>query len=84
MTLETIVIWIVIGAVAGWLAGLIVRGFGFGLFGNIVIGILGAMVGGWLFGVLGVVLFGGIVDTILTATLGAVVLLLIVRVLKRA
>jgi len=84
MTLETIVIWIVIGAVAGWLAGLNVRGFGFGLFGNIVIGILGAMVGGWLFGVLGVVLFGGIVDTILTATLGAVVLLLIVRVLKRA
>lgn len=84
MTLETIVIWIVIGALAGWLAGLIVRGFGFGLFGNIVIGILGAMVGGWLFGVLGVVLFGGIVDTILTATLGAVVLLLIVRVLKRA
>ena len=84
MTVETLVIWIVIGAVAGWLAGLIVRGFGFGLVGNIVVGIIGAALGGWLFGTLGIVFMGGIIDTILTATLGAVILLLIVRVLKRA
>jgi uncharacterized membrane protein YeaQ/YmgE (transglycosylase-associated protein family) len=84
MTAETILIWIVVGAVAGWLAGLLVRGFGFGLFGNIIIGILGAILGGWLFGAIGFTFFPGIVNTILTATLGAVILLLIVRVLKRA
>lgn len=82
MTLETILIWVLIGAVAGWLAGLIVRGFGFGLFGNIVIGILGAVLGGYLLG--GLIPIAGILGTIVTATLGAVILLLIVRVLKRA
>lgn len=84
MALETILIWIIVGAVAGWLAGLIVRGFGFGLFGNIVIGILGAVIAGWLFGAIGFSFFPGILNTILTATVGAVILLLIVRVLKRA
>ncbi len=84
MSAEAILIWIIVGAIAGWLAGLVVRGFGFGLFGNIIIGILGAVVGGWLFGALGVVFFPGILNAILTAFLGAVVLLLIVRVLKRA
>jgi uncharacterized membrane protein YeaQ/YmgE (transglycosylase-associated protein family) len=84
MTAETLLIWIVVGAVAGWLAGLLVRGFGFGLFGNIIVGILGAVLGGWLFGAIGFSFFPGILNTILTATLGAVILLLIVRVLKRA
>jgi uncharacterized membrane protein YeaQ/YmgE (transglycosylase-associated protein family) len=84
MTAETLIIWIIVGAVAGWLAGLVVRGFGFGLFGNIVIGILGAFLGGWLFGAIGFSFFPGIVNTILTAFIGAVILLLIVRVLKRA
>jgi uncharacterized membrane protein YeaQ/YmgE (transglycosylase-associated protein family) len=84
MTAETIIIWIIVGAVAGWLAGLLVRGFGFGLFGNIIVGILGAFLGGWLFGAVGLTIFPGILNTILTATLGAVILLLIVRVMKRA
>ena len=84
MSAETILIWIIVGAVAGWLAGLVVRGFGFGLFGNIIVGILGAFLGGWLLAQFGVAFTTGIVNTILTATLGAVVLLLIVRVLKRA
>lgn len=84
MSAETLIIWIVVGAIAGWLAGLIVRGFGFGLFGNIVIGILGAILGGWLLGMAGLALGGGILGAILTALIGAVVLLLIVRVLKRA
>ena len=60
------------------------RDFGFGLFGNIVIGILGAAIAGWLFGAVGFSFFPGILNTILTATIGAVILLLIVRVLKRA
>lgn len=84
MTLEAIIIWILVGAVAGWLAGLVVRGGGFGLVGNIVIGIIGAFLGGWLFGMAGVAIGAGIINTIFTAFIGAVVLLLIVRVLKRA
>jgi uncharacterized membrane protein YeaQ/YmgE (transglycosylase-associated protein family) len=84
MTIETILIWILVGAIAGWLAGLVVRGFGFGLVGNIIIGIIGAFLGGWLFGVLGVAIGAGIINTIFTAFIGAVVLLLIVRVIKRA
>jgi uncharacterized membrane protein YeaQ/YmgE (transglycosylase-associated protein family) len=84
MTAETIIIWILVGAIAGWLAGLVVRGFGFGLVGNIVVGIIGAFLGGWLFGALGFAIGAGIINTIFTAFIGAVVLLLIVRVVKRA
>jgi uncharacterized membrane protein YeaQ/YmgE (transglycosylase-associated protein family) len=84
MTAETILIWIIVGAVAGWLAGLVVRGGGFGLVGNIIVGIIGAFLGGWLFGAIGLSIFPGIINTILTATLGAIILLLIVRVIKRA
>jgi uncharacterized membrane protein YeaQ/YmgE (transglycosylase-associated protein family) len=84
MTAETLIIWILVGAVAGWLAGLVVRGFGFGLIGNIVVGILGAILGGWLFGAAGIAIGAGILNTILTAFIGAVILLLIVRVIKRA
>ncbi len=84
MSAETLLIWIIVGAVAGWLAGLVVRGFGFGLIGNIIVGILGAILGGWLFGAVGLVFFPGILNAILTAFLGAVILLLIVRVIKRA
>lgn len=84
MAVETILIWILVGAVAGWLAGLVVRGFGFGLIGNIIVGIIGAFLGGWLFGVAGIAIGAGIINTIFTAFIGAVVLLLIVRVIKRA
>ena len=84
MSLETVLIWILVGAVAGWLAGLVVRGFGFGLVGNIIIGILGAVLGGWLLGMAGLAVGGGILGSIITAFIGAVVLLLIVRLIKRA
>lgn len=84
MAIETILIWILVGAIAGWLAGLVVRGLGFGIVGNIIVGIVGAFLGGWLFGTLGVAIGAGIINTIFTAFIGAVVLLLIVRVLKRA
>jgi uncharacterized membrane protein YeaQ/YmgE (transglycosylase-associated protein family) len=84
MSLETILIWVLVGAIAGWLAGLVVRGFGFGLVGNIIVGILGAVLGGWLLGMAGVSFGVGILGTIITAFIGAVVLLLIVRMLKRA
>ncbi len=83
MSLETLLVWLLIGAIAGWLAGVIVKGFGFGLVGNIVVGILGAFIGGWLFGALGIGAGYGIVSAILGATVGAVVLLLVIKLLRR-
>ncbi|MGO4703869.1 GlsB/YeaQ/YmgE family stress response membrane protein [Dyella sp. 2RAB6] len=79
-----ILAWLVIGAVAGWLAGVVMKGGGFGLLVDIVVGIVGAFVGGWLSGVLGISLGGGLVASIVTATLGAIVLLFVVRLFKRA
>ncbi len=75
----------IIGAVAGWLAGLLVQGTGFGLLGDIVVGIVGALIASVLFPKLGIglTLGGGIVGAIVTATIGAVILLLIVRILRQ-
>jgi uncharacterized membrane protein YeaQ/YmgE (transglycosylase-associated protein family) len=84
MAVETLLLWLLIGAIAGWLAGLIVRGGGFGLVGNIVVGIIGAFVGGWLFGYLHIATGGGLFGEIIGATIGAVVLLFVIRVLRRA
>jgi uncharacterized membrane protein YeaQ/YmgE (transglycosylase-associated protein family) len=84
MDAQLILVWIIVGAVAGWLAGLVVRGFGFGLVGNIIVGILGAVLGGWLFGAIGFSFFPGILNAIITAFIGALLLLLIIRVVKRA
>jgi uncharacterized membrane protein YeaQ/YmgE (transglycosylase-associated protein family) len=84
MPVETLVIWLLVGAVAGWLAGMIVKGGGFGLFGDIVVGIVGAFAGGWLLPKLGVhLVVDPIVGTIISATIGAIVLLLILRVIRR-
>jgi uncharacterized membrane protein YeaQ/YmgE (transglycosylase-associated protein family) len=84
MTLEAILIILLVGAIAGWLAGLIVRGTGFGLIGDIIIGIIGAFIAGWLFPRLGVHLMSGIIGSILNATIGAVILLLVIRLIRRA
>ena len=80
--LQSLIILLIIGAIAGWLAGLIVKGYGFGLVGNIVVGIIGAFIGQWLFPMLG---FGGadIVGLIVSATLGAVILLVVIGVIRR-
>lgn len=78
-------IWfLVVGVVAGWLAGKLVKGGGFGLLGDLVVGIIGAFVGGFLFSSLGVSAGGGLIGSIVVATLGAVVLLVAVRLIKRA
>jgi uncharacterized membrane protein YeaQ/YmgE (transglycosylase-associated protein family) len=76
--------WLVIGAVAGWLAGKIVEGSGFGLIIDIVVGIIGAVIGGWLAGVLGLHFGGGLISSIIVAVIGAVVLLGILRLINRA
>jgi uncharacterized membrane protein YeaQ/YmgE (transglycosylase-associated protein family) len=74
---------LLIGAIAGWLAGLIVRGAGFGLLGNIVIGIIGALVAGWLLPRLGVSLGTGAIRDIINATIGAVIVLVILSLIRR-
>ena len=84
MGIESILVVIIIGAIAGWLAGQIVKGFGFGLLGNIVVGIVGACVAGLIFPVIGLGFGGGIVGSIIHATLGAVILLFVIKLVKRA
>ena len=73
MALEALIVLVIVGAIAGWLAGQIVKGMGFGLIGNIVVGIVGAFVGTWLLGFLGISIGGGIIASIINATIGAVV-----------
>ncbi len=83
MDITSLIIFLVIGGVAGWLAGLIVKGFGFGLIGNIVVGIVGAFVAGWLLPKLGVSIGSGIVGAVIHSTIGAVVLLFVIKLVKR-
>ena len=82
MAIESLLIWLVIGAIAGWLAGQIMKGSGFGLVGDIVIGIVGAVVGGWLLPRIGVFVLGGMMGEILSAVIGACVVLFLVRLIK--
>ena len=84
MNTHGIIVWLIIGAIAGWLAGTLLKGGGFGLFGDIVVGIVGAFIGGWLSGVLGISIGSGLIASIITATIGASLLLLVLRMFKRA
>ena len=83
MSLSGLLITLVIGAIAGWLGGLIMKGSGFGLLGNIIVGIVGAVIGGALFGMLGIST-SGMLGSIITATAGAVVLLFIAGLIRGA
>ena len=76
--------FLIVGLIAGWLAGLLVKGGGFGLVGDLVVGVIGAFLGGFLFSTLGVSAGGGLIGSIVVATIGAVVLLFLVRLIKRA
>ena len=78
-----IIAWLIIGAIAGWLAGVLVKGGGFGLIVDIIVGIVGAFIGGWLAGVLHIHVGGGWISTIITAAVGASILLLILRLVRR-
>lgn len=84
MDLQGLLIFLVIGALAGWLAGVILKGGGFGLIGNIIAGVVGSFVGGWMFSKLGISIGSGLVSTIITSAIGAIVVLLIVGLLRRA
>jgi uncharacterized membrane protein YeaQ/YmgE (transglycosylase-associated protein family) len=84
MTIEALIIWLIVGAIAGWLAGQVMRGGGYGLVGDIVLGIVGAIVAGWLLPRIGILIGGGIIGSIINAFIGACIVLLIVRLVKRA
>ena len=84
MGIESLIVFIIVGAVAGWLAGLIVKGVGFGLLGNIVVGIVGAFIAGLVFPAVGISLGQGIMAAIIHATIGAVILLVLIGLVKRA
>ncbi len=78
-------VWfIIVGLVAGWLAGVIMKGGGFGVVGDIVVGIIGALIGGWLFSSMGVSTGGGLIGAIVVALIGAVILIFLLRLIKRA
>jgi uncharacterized membrane protein YeaQ/YmgE (transglycosylase-associated protein family) len=80
---ESILVILLVGLVAGWLAGQVVQGTGFGLIGDIVIGIIGAFIATWLFPRLGIALGAGLVREIVNATIGAILLLIIIRLVRR-
>jgi uncharacterized membrane protein YeaQ/YmgE (transglycosylase-associated protein family) len=76
--------WIVVGLIAGWLAGQVMKGGGYGPLVDIILGLVGGLVGGWVFGMLGIWPGGGMIGSILVAFVGAVILVAISRMLKRA
>jgi uncharacterized membrane protein YeaQ/YmgE (transglycosylase-associated protein family) len=79
-----IIVWLIVGAIAGWLAGQVVRGGGFGLIGDIVVGIVGGVIAGWLLPGLIHIPVHPIIEQIITSFIGAVILLLVIRLVKRA
>ena len=78
-----ILLFLVVGLIAGWLAGVIMKGGGYGVIGDIIIGILGALIGGHVLGWLGVVTYG-LIGSLLSALVGAIILIFVIRLLKRA
>jgi uncharacterized membrane protein YeaQ/YmgE (transglycosylase-associated protein family) len=84
MGAQGLIIFIIVGVVAGWLAGQVVRGGGFGLVGDLIVGVVGALIAGWLFPRIGLSLGGGIVGAIISSAIGAIILLFVIRLVKRA
>jgi uncharacterized membrane protein YeaQ/YmgE (transglycosylase-associated protein family) len=83
MDIISLIIFLAIGALVGWLAGNIVKGSGFGVLGNIIVGIVGAVLGGFVFGLFGITT-GGLLGSIIMATIGAVILLYLVSIIKKS
>ena len=78
-------VWfIIVGLIAGWLAGILMKGGGFGVIGDIIVGIVGALIGGWLFSTMGVSTGGGLLGAIVVALIGAIILIFLLRLIKRA
>ena len=84
MTVSALVWFLIIGLIAGWLAGKVMRGGGFGVVGDMIVGVIGAFLGGWLFSLLGISAGGGLIGSIIVAFIGAIVLLFLLRLIRRA
>lgn len=82
-SMPALVWFLLIGLIAGWLAGLVMRGGGYGIVGDMIVGVIGALIGGWLFGLLGI-RAGGLLGSIIMAFVGAVILIVILRAIRRA
>ena len=83
MHIESLILLLVVGAVAGWLAGNLMKGRGFGLIGNIIVGIIGAIVGGFVFNFFGIAAGGSWLGLIITATIGAMILVFLIGLFRR-
>lgn len=83
MTTESLIIFLIVGIAAGWLAGILVKGGGFGLLGDMIVGVIGAFIGGWIFARLGIATWG-LLGLLLMALVGAIVLIAVIRLLKQA
>ena len=83
MGLSNLIWFLLIGLAAGWLAGKIMKGKGFGLIGDLIIGVVGSVIGGWVFGLLGLSATG-IIGSLITALVGAILLLYLIRLIKKA
>ena len=83
MSHESLLVFLIVGVVAGWLAGKVVDGSGLGLIGDLVIGVIGAFIAGWLFPRLGISLGTGIIRSIIDSAIGAIVLLLVIKLIRR-
>jgi uncharacterized membrane protein YeaQ/YmgE (transglycosylase-associated protein family) len=83
MTPVSLLVFLAVGALAGWLAGKLMKGSGFGLIGNIVVGIVGAFIGNWIFGVTGIHVARGLANYLITSVVGASVLLFVVGLFKK-
>ena len=83
MALSSLIWFLLIGLIAGWLAGQVMKGGGFGIIGDMIVGVIGALIGGWLFGQLGI-RTGGLLGAIITAFVGALILIFLLRVIRRA
>ena len=84
ISVESLIILLLVGGIAGWLAGLVMKGRGFGILGNIVVGIVGAFVGTFVLGLLGVAIGGSILAAIINAFIGAVILLFLIGLIRKA
>ena len=84
MAIESVLVWLIIGAIAGWLAGVITKGGGFGLVGNIIVGIIGAFVAGLLLPAIGLNLGTGVVAAIINAAIGGIIVLIVLSLIRRA
>ncbi len=83
MDVTSLIWFLLIGLIAGWLAGQVMKGGGFGVIGDMIVGVIGALLGGWIFGMLGISA-GGLIGSLITAFVGAMILIFLLRLIKRA